>query len=63
MSRLSDHERSTGTVTLAAEQFDKLVELLTPGYQLAQVYLAQQNSPAKDESPAKAEAPASDTTG
>lgn len=61
MSRLSDHERSTSTVTLTAEQFDKIVELLTPGYQLAQAYLAQQNAPKTE--PAKAEAPASDTTG
>ena len=41
--RLSDHERAQGgTVTLSAEQFEKLVELLTPGYELAKAYLDQQ---------------------
>jgi hypothetical protein len=48
---MSDHERAT--VTLSAEQFDKLVELLTPGYELSKLYLAQmqalQPSPPKDE--------------
>ena len=37
---LSDHER--GTVRLADDQFQKLVELLTPGYELAKAYLDQQ---------------------
>jgi hypothetical protein len=37
---LSDHER--GTVRLADDQFNKLVELLTPGYELAKAYLDQQ---------------------
>lgn len=40
--KLSDHERAHGgTVTLSDEQFAKLVELLTPGYELAKAYLAQ----------------------
>jgi hypothetical protein len=43
--RLSDHERSTDTVTLSAEQFAKLVELLTPGYELSKRYLAQIDTP------------------
>jgi hypothetical protein len=34
---LSDHERN---VVLSAEQFDKLVELLTPGYEAAKIFLA-----------------------
>lgn len=43
MTRLSDHERAQGgTVTLSDEQFAKLVELLTPGYELAKAYMAQQ---------------------
>lgn len=42
MTRLSDHERAQGgTVTISAEQWDKLVELLTPGYELAKMYKAQ----------------------
>lgn len=35
--RLSDHERAT--MKIDQEQFDKLVELLTPGYELAKMYL------------------------
>ena len=38
--RLSDHERATSTVTLSDEQFAKIVELLTPGYEVAKLYLA-----------------------
>jgi hypothetical protein len=46
--RLSDHERSQGgTVTLSAEQFERLVELLTPGYELAKAYLEQQHKQAE----------------
>lgn len=42
MTRLSDHERAQGgTVTISAEQWDKLIELLTPGYELALMYKAQ----------------------
>lgn len=48
MTRLSDHERAQGgTVTLSDEQFAKLVELLTPGYELAKAYMAQMNTPAQ----------------
>lgn len=38
--RLSDHEPATSTVTLSDEQFAKIVELLTPGYEVAKLYLA-----------------------
>jgi len=40
MTLFSDHDR--GTVRLADDQFEKLVELLTPGYELAKAYLDQQ---------------------
>ena len=59
--RLSDHERAQGgTVRLADDQFDKLVELLTPGYELAKAYLDQQQKQAEaraaeQEPPAKPE--------
>jgi hypothetical protein len=42
MTRLSDHERANGgTIRLDDDQFDKLVELLTPGYELSKIFLAQ----------------------
>lgn len=45
--RLSDHERARDTVTLSADQFNKLVELLTPGYELAKMYVEQQQKQAE----------------
>ena len=51
--RLSDHERAMSTVTLSDEQFAKLVELLTPGYEVAKLYLADYH---RHEAPAE-EAP------
>lgn len=50
-SRLSDHERAQNTVTLSDDQFAKLVELLTPGYELSKLMLATQF--AKDACPAQ----------
>jgi hypothetical protein len=44
MTLFSDHDR--GTVRLADDQFNKLVELLTPGYELAKAYLDQQQKQA-----------------
>lgn len=51
--RLSDHERATSTVTLNDEQFAKLVELLTPGYEVSKLYLADyhRNQPPAEEAP------------
>ena len=52
--RLSDHERATSTVTLTDEQFAKIVELLTPGYEVAKLYLADYHRhelPAEEASP------------
>ncbi len=40
MTLLKDHAREHSTVTLNDEQFAKLVELLTPGYEVAKLYLA-----------------------
>lgn len=51
MTLLSDHERSQSTVTLSDEQFAKLVELLTPGYELAKMYLAQNHPEAPPAAP------------
>lgn len=36
-----DNTHPASTVTLSSEQFDKLVELLTPGYEMAKIMLAQ----------------------
>ena len=51
------------TVTLSAEQFDKIVELLTPGYQLAQMYLAQAQAAAAEQAPDAPKKPQDDYTG
>lgn len=55
--KLSDHERAQGgTVTLSDEQFDKLVELLTPGYEVALEYKKQMDLGAKYQADAQAKA-------
>jgi len=59
MTKLSDHERAQNTVTLSDEQFDKLVELLTPGYEMALAYKAEMAKRAEyDASPAIKSEPA-----
>jgi hypothetical protein len=49
--KLSDHERATSTVTLSDDQFAKLVELLTPGYEVAKLYLADYHRTSADHAP------------
>lgn len=49
---LSDHERSRDTVTITKEQFDKIIELLTPGYELSKLFLEQHQAKAAAPEPA-----------
>lgn len=39
-TRMNDHPSAHQTMMLSAEQFDKIVDLLTPGYELSKLMLA-----------------------
>lgn len=39
-TRMNDHPSAHETMTLRDDQFDKIVELLTPGYELSKLMLA-----------------------
>lgn len=49
-------------IYLNPEQFDKLVELLTPGYVLAKMYLDQHNADAVAKMPEPAQGDSGDVT-
>jgi hypothetical protein len=45
MTHFQNQSHDTRTVVLSEAQFNKLVELLTPGYEMAKFYMAQAEPP------------------